>query len=206
MRFFFLYLIIFVINISILQSQRLPGGIEKQDYEKKETKGSFYGGIVGKAANIFDDWGVEIGARAGIMLTNHFGIGFGFYTLITHNVDIDSPEFEDINAFLRLSYGGIEAEYYILPGKRFNISLLALVGGGIINYSNYSNVDLGLDPAGSWIFLTEPGISFNLEILKKTYIGLSLNYRITGGVDFKKIKNSDLSGPVIGISIKSIIM
>ncbi len=200
-RKFILIILIFTLP-SFIFAQQLPGGSEKEKDESIEhPEGHVYYGLVAKSPNLIDDWGLEVGVRLGFMISDDFGMGLSYYSLITHNIDLNSPDIHQ-NAFLRLSYGGLETEYNIGITRRFSASLMSLIGFGGINYSISSSIDAASNPSADWIFLAEPVAALYYRFYETLSVGLGAGYRFSFDAEMQGVSDSDISGPVLTLIIR----
>lgn len=203
-----LYIVIYILFPFNVYSQLLPGETDTdfKDRQKGNSgfKERFFLGLTGKAASMIDKWGIEFGLRMGYTLTNNLSIGAGYYSVISHNVYIKTLQSNTGRPFLRLTYGGPEIEYYFHFSEELNISAIGILALGNINYSETANVDLPSELGSNWIFLAEPSIGINYNLFTGIWVSLHGGYRIASGVDFVGLKNSDLSGPVIQLTLRSI--
>lgn len=195
---------ILILSFGNSYSQLLPGDSQSRSVKPRnidgELSGSMFAGITLKSANTLNHWGLDVGAQFGGMLSDHFGIGGGLYTLFTQNVKIipDQPY------FLRLTYGGIEPLFIFKFGKiAFHTKLL--LGFGFAGYSENVNFDILSDLDGDWIFLGEPSLGLSYFISESLMLSADAGWRVTGGVDFKTISAEDLNGALISISLKTIM-
>lgn len=199
-------IILFVILIgsSVSYSQLLPGETKSKSVKPRNDAdglaGGMFAGVTVKTANTLDHWGFDVGAQFGGMLSDHFGLGGGLYTLFTQNVKIVPSQ----PYFLRLSYGGIEPRFIFKFGKiAFHTKLL--IGLGFAGYSDNVNFDILSDLDGDWIFLGEPSLGLSYVIDESLWLTFDAGWRITGGVDFNTISDQDLNGAVFSITLKTFI-
>jgi opacity protein-like surface antigen len=197
-----LYILICLIAVN-LNAQDFPGGRNPNSNEIKNTKqSSIYAGLSVKGVNLMEDWGVELGGRFGGFLNGYFSVGAGFYYLFTqsiHYISYDSP----VEPHLRLYYFGPEAEVHYPIIKKISISGFLGAYIGQVNEGIRSDIDISHDLVGDWMFSLEPGIGFYYDITDDISIGLSYQYRQSIGVDFRTLKDDDISGNTFSLSIIS---
>lgn len=197
-------MILLFLSVTDVYSQLLPGDTKSATVKPRNNEeglaGGVYAGFGVKTANMIDDWGVDIGASFGSMISDKFGIGGAFYTLFTQNVRIIPEQ----PYFLRLSYGGIEPRFVFKFGKMaFHTKLL--LGIGFAGYSENVNFDILSDLDGDWILVGEPSLGLNYIIDDNLWITVDAGWRVTGGVDFKNISSADLNGPLFGLTLKTFL-
>jgi len=205
-RFSEIIIVLFVILISasVSYSQLLPGETKSKSVKPRNDAeglaGGMFAGVTVKAANTLEQWGYDVGAQFGGMLSDHFGLGGGLYTLFTQNVKIVPGK----PYFLRLSYGGIEPRFIFKFGKVAFHTKLHL-GLGFAGYSDNVNFDILGDLDGDWIFLGEPSLGLSYVIDESLWLTFDAGWRVTGGVDFKTITADDLNGTVFSITLKTFL-
>lgn len=200
-------IVVFLIIINtcfISYSQLLPGETRSSKVKpRKQTDGiagSLYGGFTVKTVNIFDNWGVDIGAGFGGMISDHFGISATILTLFTQNLRI----FPNQPYFLRLTYGGLEPTFLFKFGD-FAFHSKALLGLGFAGYSQNINFDILSDLDGDWIMISEPSIGISYIFDNNIWLTADAGWRVTSGVDFKNISSQDLNGPIISLTLKTLL-
>ncbi|MBX3044065.1 MAG: hypothetical protein KIT33_04680 [Candidatus Kapabacteria bacterium] len=202
-RFFILLIVFFTIPF-YLQSQFLPGDIKPTTVKPRKSSdglaGSGYAGLSLKAANTINQWGLDVGAQFGGMLSDRFGLGGAFYTLFTQNVRIlpEQPY------FLRLNYGGIEPRFVFKFGD-FAVHTKLLIGLGFAGYSQNVNFDVLSDLDGDWIGISEPSVGLSYAVSENLWISFDAGWRITGGVDFKNITAEQLNGSFFTLTLKTFV-
>lgn len=185
-------------------SQLLPGDIKSRGSNPRNKSdglaGKLYGGLVLKTVENFDNWGLDLGVSFGGMVSDKFSLGGGIYTLFTQNVRIipDQPY------FLRLNYGGVEPKFVFKFGD-IAIHTKLFFGLGFAGYSESVNFDILSDLDGDWILIGEPSLGISYVINESMWLTLDGGWRVTGGVDFKRISANDLNGPMISLTLKTFI-
>jgi hypothetical protein len=195
-------LLIIFFSASDSYSQLLPGETKSKTVKPRNDgdglAGGMFAGVTVKTANTLGQWGFDVGAQFGGMLSDHFGLGGGLYTLFTQNVKILPSQ----PYFLRLSYGGIEPRFVFKFGKIAFHTKLHL-GLGFAGYSDNVNFDILGDLDGDWIFLGEPSLGISYVIDESLWLTFDAGWRVTGGVDFRTISAEDLNGAVFSITLKT---
>lgn len=191
-----------------LFSQLLPGGLEEEEYANKKT-------VAKKESSLFADYriaspiingtaGLEMGVDFGSTFGGDFFMGFGMHTLLSKNIEFEiDGEFG--TPFIRMSHLGILAGYdfdltdylYFTPSAEFFLTH--------ISYGTTGNVDVSTDLNGQWGLSIMPKLAIGYNVGTSTWLELQAGYRFMSGYDFKSIKNEDLMGILIGLSIKTYI-
>lgn len=184
-------------------AQRLPGGISPEGNNEIEKKrNNFYASFVAKGANFLNTWGLEIGGKVGLNVNNSWVFGIGFYSLLSRNLSV-RDNFYQQNNILILGYGSIEAEYSHKLTNDLRISVLLAPGIGRADYQNYSFYRINNNLSNDWFFLVEPGIVLNWKISEIFWVGLGYHYRSSFGVNLYGLKNSDISGSILSLSLST---
>ncbi|MCX7735303.1 MAG: hypothetical protein N2319_01200 [Candidatus Kapabacteria bacterium] len=196
-------LILFLLIFNSSFAQRLPGGVSPDgEYQTEKKRNNFYAGFVAKGANFLNDWGLEIGGKVGANLNNSVVLGIGFYSLLTRNLKVwDS--FRSRNNILVLGYGTIETEFSHKISDNLRISFNFAPGLGRADYQNFSAYGIDNTSSGDWFFFVEPGLVLNWKVSDIFWLGIGYHYRSTFGVNLTGLKNSDISGSILSLSIST---
>lgn len=202
-RCVYIIILLFLV-ISSVEAQFLPGGKteeQKKESKKKGVAGSFMLDAGIKAANMLDTYGVELGFSAGQMLSERFGLGFGFAYLISENVRLPG----DHNVSMALSHFGVKL-YGRQPIIKNSLQLFAEFTaslGQIDTKGSYANY--GVAWSGEWIFLLDPAVGIDIGLGKGNWISLAMGYRQALGTgDYFNMKDSDLSGLEFSLRYRSL--
>jgi hypothetical protein len=200
--FTFCVIFLFVFTNSPALTQSLPGDSFGSVEKSASNAGQFYGGAALKLFEKNDNWGLDFGFLVSYQASGSFAIGFGFYTLITHNIQLDVGQSPGIYPFLRLTYGGIELFYTAEIIDDLYINIGGLLGAGVGNSSQSTQIDVTTSPSGEWIFLTEPTFKLGYEVFGGVITELSAGYRITTSLDIPGLENNNINCPVFGLTLK----
>lgn len=197
----------------------LPAVFRKnKDKEKKPKKrdesGSklrLYGASSTALTYMGGNEAIKIGGRAVWMKNSKLGLGLAGYA-------VQRPETLDAllseNYRLAGGYGGIHLEYTLNPTRTIHLSFPLLVAGGGLTYvqvNNTSSDPLRVNAAAEAVFVVEPGVLLELNLIKYVKVGFDLNYRYSsnsqlnyeealGGGEI--IDASGLNGLSFGATIK----
>ena len=142
-----------------------------------------YGRIAGKDA-------VIVSGEGGWIINHSFIIGAAGYALATQQA---MPGDLGVTDNLAFGYGGAMLGYTLLPEKLVHATLTVLVGaGGIGSYARV-NLDHGSSVADA-VFVLEPTLTVDLNMVKFMRTGLAVSYRYVSGVDAPNLSNADFSG------------
>jgi hypothetical protein len=200
-------LLFFVFPLT-LASQMLPGGLEEEEYSHKKT-------VDKDESNLFADYriaspiinskvGLEMGVDFGSTFGGDFFMGFGMHTLLSKNIEFEVDD-EYGTPFLRMSHLGL------LTGYDFDLSGYLSFTPSVelfmthISYGTTGSADVSTDLNGQWGISVMPKIAVGYRFGSSMWLELQGGYRIMSGFDFKSIKNSDLKGVLVGLSIKTYI-
>ena len=176
---------------------------EETLFHGKVEHGGF-GAPVVKFTQIKDEFGVLVGGRGGWIINHNFVLGGGGYGLANHNID-EREITPDSILYLALGYGGVEMEYICRPHKLVHLTFQALIGAGWVSYQekyrhHRDENNFGLD--GDAFFITEPGFNAELNVTTFFRADVGAGYRFVSGVNSDWMKNSDLAGPSVNVTLK----
>jgi hypothetical protein len=195
-------IVLFVLINSNVFSQSLPGDRYGSVAKSSSNEGQFYAGAGLKLFEKNDNWGLDFGFLVSYQVSGNFAAGFGFYTLITHNIQLDEGQDPGIYPFLRLTYGGIELFYTNEIIDDFFINIGGLIGAGVANTSQSTEIDVTTSPSGEWLLIAEPTFKLGYEVFAGVITELSAGYRITTNLDIPGLENSNVNCPVFGFTFK----
>ncbi len=189
-----------------LNAQLLPGGLEEEEYTNKKSiakdESSMFADYRLAAPIINGTAGLEMGVDFGSIIGGDFFMGFGMHTLLSKNIEFE-VEGEFGTPFLRMSHIGVLSGYdinlseflYFTPSVEFFMTH--------ISYGTTGQVDVSTDLNGQWGLSVMPKLAVAYNMGGSTWLELQGGYRIMSGFEFKSITNEDLSGAMIGLSIKT---
>jgi hypothetical protein len=183
-------------------SQSLPGDSFDSAEKSAGNEGQFYGGAALKMFEKNDYWGLDFGFLVSYQVTGSFAFGFGFYTLITHNIQLDFGQSPGIYPFLRLTYGGFELFYTNEIVDDLFINVGGLLGAGVGNSSQSTQIDVTTSPSGEWLMIAEPAVKLGYEVFGGVVTELSAGYRLTTNLDMPGLENNNINCPVFGLTLK----
>jgi hypothetical protein len=77
-----------------------------------------------------------------------------------------------------------------------------LLGAGVGNSSQSTQIDVTTSPSGEWIVLAEPTIKLGYEVFGGVITELTAGYRITSSLDIPGLENNNINCPVFGLTLK----
>ncbi len=104
---------------------------------------------------------------------------------------------EDESYRLSMGHGGIMMRFNFNPDDLLNYSATLTTGGGQVTASP----DEGSDRS-SGFFLLNPNAEVNLNLTNNFRTSLGVGYRLVAGTDLPVIDSSDLSAPVVSLTLK----
>ncbi|UCE65959.1 MAG: hypothetical protein JSU85_14065 [Candidatus Zixiibacteriota bacterium] len=162
-----------------------------------------YGGVEVKFGNINGEWEVLVGGRGGWIINHEFVLGGAGYGLATRGETNPGSIIPYLNEQFEMGYGGVLLAYIINSHKLIHLNIETLIGGGGI--SHYYGRDDGIfdtDFDDDAFFIIEPGVNFELNITKRLRFATGASYRITSGVEYLDLEDSDITGPAINLMLK----
>ena len=202
---YYLLTALWFLSISIVCAQYMPGGSEAEHFDFGDTQATpgYFGAVDVKAPDLLGHTGIEIGVRFGSYLSKNFSLGVGIYSLFTKNVEFEYPGASQ-PLHLRLSYGGLDADYRLRISEKFDLSWNLFTGPAEISHSSNSNIDLGTIN-NKWYFFLVPSQTINYYFSKTMGLQLSVGYRAFLGGDYLNFSAKKLNGTVFALSIISYI-
>jgi hypothetical protein len=185
-------------------SQRLPGGVSPNDDENVNgrKRNNFYAGFVLKGVNFSNSWGLELGGKVGANLNQSWILGLGFYSLLTKNIIIPGTNFSNA-PILTLGYGCAEIEYSVKISDNIRISSHLSPGIGKADYQNSTFYGAETYTPGDWFFFAEPGLSFDFRLYQTFWLGIGYNYRLSFGVNLDGLRDNDLTGSILTLTLST---
>ena len=189
-HFILIFLLILTVQV-VAQDETLLGG---------NIESGGYGGPVIKFGKMSGVDAVFFGGQGGWIINHSLVIGGGGYGLTNDiKADISDPDNE---LFLNFGYGGFLLEYIINSRKMFHFTCNTLIGAGGVSYKEKNYRDPGSSDDSDSFFVIEPGANIMLNFHENIRVGIGVSYRYVRGVDYAKLKDSDLSGVTGVITFK----
>jgi len=164
-----------------------------------EIESGGYGGPEVKFGNINGDWEVLVGGRGGWIVNHQFILGGAGYGMPTKgdippalNPPLDYEKFE-------IGYGGVLIGYVYDSNSLIHLTTDVLIGGGGVSNGiseSYHDYD---DDA---FFIVEPNVDFELNFTPGVRFGFGAGYRMTSGVEYLGLSDSDISGLSLNMNFK----
>jgi hypothetical protein len=174
--------------------------------EGEITNGGF-GAAVVKFTSINSQFGVLVGGRGGWIINHSIILGAGGYGLTNQINGTISNGGRYLSTIL--GYGGFEMEYIINSDNLVHTSVSLLIGGGAVSQRN--NIypvpldwsALNIEPlSANNFFIAEPEVDIEVNIVKFFRIDFGASYRIISGVNQNGLKNSDVAGVSVIMTLK----
>lgn len=165
------------------QEQTLVGG--------RVDHGGF-GGPSLKLSQITGETAILTGGSGGWIIDHMVFLGGGGYSLINEIAYGQTMAGEE--QFLRFDYGGLELGFILGSDKLIHLTAHSLFGTGAVGY-RYHDLDIEEpETASDLIYVLEPAVNMELNIMKFFRIAAGASYRYVLGVDSEDLTNDDFSG------------
>jgi len=185
----------------------LPGFTRAEALFDKPVQAGFHGAPQVKLSQANGEFGVLLGGEGMLLANGEWGLGFGVYGLVTRhetaNADPDSVR------RLSLGYGGLKIGYYATPDYLVHLTFGTLIGlgGARIGTKGWEMNDGHLEEDRNWegdpVFVFEPEVGVELNVLENLHLNVSASYRLVAGFDSRYgISSSDYCGPAATFGIK----
>jgi hypothetical protein len=115
-----------------------------------------------------------IGFRSGVELNKKFRLGIGYHFLNSEIIKQISFDNVIANSQVRLRYGSVSAEYVLLSGTLWQLSMPVILGFGQSAY--IAPVKYGIKEKHFTMFV-EPAITFQYNLIPFIGIGTGIGYR-----------------------------
>lgn len=181
----------------------LPAFGQEETLISGEIESGGYGGVEVKFGEINGEWEVFVGGRGGWIINHQFVLGGAGYGLATHGETNPGSIFPYLNEKFEMGYGGVLLAYINNSHKLIHLNVETLIGGGGITYfddRDYYRFDGEFDDDA--FFIIEPGVNFELNISSRLRFAAGASYRITSGVEYLDLEDSDITGPAINLMLK----
>lgn len=149
------------------------------DEEPESKKLRLYAASTTAITPIGDEAGIKMGGRAVWLKNSRLGFGLAGYA-IQNATTLDAL----LNADHRLAggYGGLHFEYNLNPNDFLHLSFPLMVGGGGMTYvavDRGNNDDERFNVDAQAVFMLEPGVSLEMNLLRYLKIGFDVTYRVS---------------------------
>lgn len=136
------------------------------------------------------------GDETSITTGSYFGLEFGKSLLIGWGGFNNTSQFRlpDLTSEkIDLDYNGFLVGYAPKSYKAIHPQFMMLIGGGQADIANEGR---------DGVFVLQPSVGLELNVLRWFRIGLDGGYRYVGGSDFANVQDSDLSAPFGQLTFK----
>jgi len=186
----------FLISLTLL----FAASISAQEIDTGKNAFGF-GSPVIKLTKISKEFGILIGARGGWVIDEKFIIGGGGYGLLMSNDVEINPN--DPKAKINFGYLGFEIEYAVVKNNLFSVSLITLVGGGALSFTEIkTGLDLQRKNLSDTFIIVEPGINVYLNVMKAISIGTGISYRFLSEEKSGYPYKIDITGLSVGVNFR----
>jgi hypothetical protein len=157
-----------------------------------------YGGPLVKVSSFDGNGALFVGGRGGWLINHRLlvgGAGLG------QTLNVSAPP-ESRNRYPRarnveFGYGGFLLGYHVAPERPIHgIASVLLAGGGLVLSNRDADPDTDADVGhdGDGVFVMEPELAIEANLLRFMRVELSLSYRIVWDVELAGLGNGDASG------------
>ena len=183
---------------------------ERVPWEKQPYKLRFSGSSTTAYTTIGGNSGIQLGGSLTFLSNRRLTVGFSGYA-------VQSSSAADVNLSnndyrVAGGYGGLLLEYSFNPDKLFHLSFPLMIGGGGVAYvrqfDNLLDLDRVVEDAEA-LFVIEPGVNVEMNVLKYLKIGLGASYRYTSDATLaynfsndRIIENTALNSLSFGFMVK----
>jgi hypothetical protein len=156
-------------TLSFAQEQTLVSG--------RVEHGGF-GGPGFKLTQITGETGILTGGSGGWIIDHVVFLGGGGYSLINEIRFGESLSGED--QFLRFDYGGLELGFILGSDRLIHLTAHTLLGTGAVGYRYHDLNYEDPETASDLIYVLEPTVNVELNVMKFFRIGAGASYRYDG--------------------------
>ena len=157
-----------------------------------------YGGPLVKFSSFDGNGALFVGGRGGWLINHRLligGAGMG------QTLNVAAPQ-ESRNRYprarnLEFGYGGFLLGYHVAPERPVHgVASVLLAGGGLVLSNRDSDPDTDADVGhdGDGVFVMEPELAIEANLLRFMRLELSLSYRVVWDVELAGLDNGDASG------------
>ncbi|HEY0705865.1 MAG TPA: hypothetical protein VGG33_03665 [Polyangia bacterium] len=164
------------------------------------THGGFGGPMVGYTRVNGED-AVAVGARGGWLINHRLVIGGGGWGIANDLAVPKGAATDPRQQRLTFGYGGFWTEYIFTPMRLVHGSIGALIGGGGLTYQQ-DDTDDKAGSASDAVFVVEPNVTVELNVIKAMRLALFTSYRIVRDVDLAGLDSGAVSGFSGGMMLK----
>jgi hypothetical protein len=151
-----------------------------------------YGGPGLKLSQITGETAILTGGSGGWIIDHVVFLGGGGYSLVNEIPFGQSEAGED--RYISFDYGGLELGFILGSDRLIHLTAHSLFGTGVVGY-RFHDIDIE-DPetASDLIWVLEPTVNLELNVMKFFRIGAGASYRYVLGVDSGGLTNDDFGG------------
>jgi len=170
------------------------GGDQPETLFSGEMENGGFGAPVVKITTIDGNAEVMVGGRGGWIINHTFVLGGGGYGTATKT----RSDRLNSDGQYEFGHGGLELEYIWRHAELVHGTFLLHVGAGSIEHPGFLDTRAGQDS----VFVLEPTVSAELNVVKFFRVAIGGGYRFVIDVDVNGLNDGDLSGPAGTITLK----
>jgi len=178
---------------------------EQTLFRAPHTNGG-YGAPVQRFSSVAGNSVLFSGAEGGWIINHRFVIGAAGFGLATQNVRNAGSALRDSRGrapVVEIGYGGITLGYVQQPTRLVHLSAQALLGGGGITYDVQGIAGMRAEDAPSdAFFVAEPSVQAEVNVTSVLRFALGGGYRFVSGARLDGLRDADLRGASLSLSLK----
>lgn len=162
-----------------------------------------YGSVFLKSTRIHNQYNPSIGGMGAIVFNHRLGVG-AFGNGMVGSIDFNGNDIEnspggDLN--LKMGYGGLFAEYFIINNKYLRLSCPVKLGYGAVGiYEDETDEKI----EKSRLLVLEPELHFDIRLGSHMAVSFQSSYRIGDVKGLSNVSDNTISGLNFGIGLKMI--
>lgn len=188
------------LTTTILTTSPILGQEESNEIQTLfgDTDREFFGAFSFGAANLDNQWGIQVGGKGGVLINDKIalgGVGNAYFNYTYKGAkDLSASDYR-----LIMGAGGIFVEYLVRRENAVHLSfpLNFLIGSARIKGRNDRET-----LERSIFFAFEPGISLEFNATPYFIPSINLSYRIVTGSSMTFLSDKELSGVNLGLVFK----
>lgn len=172
-------------------------------YSQSHNKLSAYGSLFVKSNKVLGDYQPMIGGMGAIVFNEKIAVG-AYGNGMVGSIDFKGSDLTNEGSndlFLKMGYGGIFAEYFIISNQRLRLSVPVKLGygaAGVYDDETYKRIEK------SRLLVLEPELNLDFRIGPNFAISAQAGYRLADVKELYNINDNHISGWNFGVGIKTI--
>jgi hypothetical protein len=189
-------------NSVVIKSKEGGRGSDIQTLLANRQPDGFYFAFNSKFSHFDKDFGVMLGGSMAWVINRSLGIGIVGYGLAS---EVRTTKLiPDESLQLEMGYGGILVEPILFSNKVMHVTFPTLFGAGGVAYFHNNRLDYDdydYEDADAF-FVSEPGVSMELNLTKALRFNIGGSYRFMSSLDLSDLPDPKLNGFSINAALK----